>query len=241
MISLSNQSTTGTAVPPGVAFLSLSQRGIVSQVTPLDHDARRELTKGIARRVHGVFASIKLGRSVPWRTRDQRDLMCLLEVDPDVLSYEDSPEQVSFVLDGRQRTHVPAFRVQMRRGTAILDVSSASGRTSDVLAGVYAERGVPYRSLRGKDIRLEPRFGNASWILARRAHQPSQEAVLLVVGALSAREKWTVAELEAELPQVRHVASVVCAMAIRCLLALDLSAPEPLGMPVSLSARGVLR
>jgi hypothetical protein len=61
-------------------------QGIISQVGPLTDAMREKRLNGVSRRVHGVFPSLKNARSMRWSTREQRDMMILLEVDPAVLS-----------------------------------------------------------------------------------------------------------------------------------------------------------
>jgi hypothetical protein len=234
---------TDSPANASVPFFMLSRRNQsripshIGSVEPADRDDGRG-----AGFYQGLFASAKNARSIPWKTFASRDLMCLLETDAHVQSYEPSPECVSFVLDDITRRHVPSFRVRMGQGTAILDALVNVGgsgdrqrRTTEALAEIYADRGIPYRALSIGDIRLQPRFGNAKWILARRGYHTSEREELLVVGELSVQDRLTIAYLEAALPAVENVAAVVCAMAVQGHLTLDLSAPAALDMRVSLN------
>lgn len=242
MLVSTDRQTDGAAMRLPV-IMRPEKFGIVSTIVPMDAETRAVLRKKVSRRVHGVFASAKNGRSVSWRTRDQRDLMSLMEVDPAILSYESEAERVSFVLDGRFHNHVPAFRARMARGVVVLDALPGQGaantrreRFVGALTEAYGDRGIPYRALSGSDIRLEPRFGNAKWVLARRAYQLTAHDVLSVTGALSGAGCLTVAMLRTKLPGVAEVASAVCAMAIEGTVSLDLSASAPEDMAVSLIA-----
>ena len=221
-------------------------RDIPSRLDTLADKERSALLSGMSRRVHGIFASTKNGQPIPWRTRDENDTMFLLEVDPGVLSYEVVPERISFTLDGKPGQRIPSFRIQTRRGAAIVDVFPSTGTSSErrralisTLTKIYADRGTPYRALSGHDIRLQPRFRNAQWIVDRGAHQGGERDELLVVGALSLNDRRTVAELAGDLPGVEHVDACVCAMTVRRLLRMDLSASDPRGMSVSLHTGGV--
>lgn len=242
LVSIDRQAD-GAAVRLPAIIMRPEKSGIVSTIAPVDAVMRAVLRKKLSRRVHGVFASTKNARPVSWRTRDQCDLMSLMEVDAAVLSYESEVERVSFVLNGRFQNHVPAFRARMARGSIVLDTfpAQATGsarreRLVEVLTEVYADRGIPYRALFGSEIRMEPRFGNARWVLARRAYQPTMHDVLSVTGKLSGAERLTVAMLRTRLPGVAEVASVVCAMAVERTVTLDLSASAPEDMTVSLNA-----
>ncbi len=219
---------------------------IPSRLDSLADKERSALLSGLSRRVHGIFASTKNSQPVPWRTRDEEDAMFLLEVDPGVLSYEAVPERISFTLDGKPGQRIPSFRIQTRRGAAVIDIFPATGASSEhrhalisTLTEIYADRGTPYRALTGHDIRLQPRFGNAQWIVDRGAHQGGERDELLVVGALSVDNRRTVAELASDLLGVEHVDACVCAMTVRRLLRMDLSASDPREMSVSLHTGGL--
>jgi hypothetical protein len=215
--------------------------GIASRIRPVDRATRERIASGLSRRVHGVFASTKNGCSIPWSSRTQRDLMSLLETDANVLEYQAAPEQVEFVHNNTDCLHVPAFRVRTQRGSAIIDVrppdTAARAAIFPVLASIYAERGIPYRAFSRPQILTEPRFSNARWVLACRAYQPSDSDRLHVVRALSCGPR-TLGELAAELPHVPNVAAAVCAMAVDCGVALDLSAAQPEDITASLNAQG---
>ena len=219
---------------------------IPSRLDTLADKERSALLSAMSRRVHGIFASTKNGQPIPWRTRDENDLMFLLEVDPGVLSYEAVPEAISFTLDGKTTKRIPSFRIQTRRGSAVVDVFPAQGASSErrrvlisTLTDIYAERGTPYLAMSGDAIRLQPRLRNAQWIVDRGAHQGGERDELLVVGALSLDDRRTVADLETDLPGVEHVDACVCAMTVRRLLRMDLSASGPRDMAVSLHTGGV--
>ncbi len=223
-----------------------NRHDIPSRLNTLGEKDRSALLSGMSRRVHGIFSSTKNGEPIPWRTRDENDLMFLLEVDPGVLSYEAVPEDISFTLDGKTTKRIPSFRIQTRRGSAIVDVFPAQGANSQrrraligTLTDIYAERGTPYMALSGADIRLQPRLRNAQWIVDRGAHQGGERDELLVVGALSLDDQRTVAELAGDLPGVEHVDACVCAMTVRRLLRMDLSASDPREMSVSLHTGGL--
>ena len=214
----------------------------LSDIAPLSD----ELVNCPARRLQGVFASMKNRRPMPWRTREQRDLMSLLEVEAGIISYETWPERVTFLRGGRREHHVPTFGVQTRSGYAVVDAFPSRGARSagreqliDTLEEVYAERGTPYCALSGTEIRLEPRLGNARWVLARLAYLPSEREQLLVIGQLTGLVRLTIAELKGFLPDVEDVPSVVCALAVNRHLSLDLSAARPELMKMSLVVNGV--
>ncbi len=220
---------------------SLEPHGIHSKVSPLTDADRAKILAGVSRRVHGVFASPKNRGPVPWSRREQRDLMHLLEVDGRILTYQVAPEQVEYLLDGKSNKHLPAFRVRTRSGEAILDVFSGADGHSDArarklaaLTDIYADRGIPYRAFAASQITMEPRFGNAKWLLRERAYQPDAEEALLLTATLTKRGGSTVEELRAALPGVANLHGVLGAMVVRGLISADLSALRPEAIRISL-------
>lgn len=121
----------------------------------VDRDTLAALNTARARRVHGIHASFKMGRPVPYRTLLERDLLHLLETDPKVHSFEHWPEKVVVSLAGSLQPHVPAFRVTFRsRLTTVLDVVSAHDaadplylETIELVRRAYATRGIKYKAL----------------------------------------------------------------------------------------------
>jgi len=224
---------------------SLAAHGIYSKVSPLEEADRAKLLAGVSRRVHGIFASPKNRRPMPWSKREQRDLMHLLELDGRILAYEVAPEKVEYVIDGKPREHLPAFRVRTRCGDAVLDafpgsaeVSEARARKIAALTEIYADRGIPYRAFTSSQITLEPRFSNAKWLLRERAYLPDAGETLLLTEVLTGQDGATVAKLRAALPKMANLHGVLGAMAIRGLISVDMSAPRPEAMRVSLRAKG---
>ena len=68
----------------------------------------RRITNG-GRKVIGKFPSIKNGRMVWWESQIERDYLYLLEIDPDVVSYEEQPLKIRYYLDGEPHLYTPIF------------------------------------------------------------------------------------------------------------------------------------
>jgi hypothetical protein len=187
---------------------------------------------GLRRRsVNGMFASVKNRRPVFWSRRDERDLMHLLELDPTVVAYRPKPEEIEYVLDGKTYRHVPSFRATTKRGDVILDVLSdenakpdARKLRIDALTIAYRRRGERYRALPGRDVRLQPRFGNACDLLRERAYRPGPEEVMHLLALLTRKPFATVGEIRTALPWSLNPVGLVCSMAIAGTVQLDLSA-----------------
>lgn len=217
---------------------------LAARVRPLDDVDWEIISRQLAKRTNGVFASVKNDRSVPWRTREERDLMRLLEVSPEVIGYESWPERVDYIADSKRRRHVPAVRATTERGTVVMDVFRDDGphavclaEIAEVMGDTYARRGVRYVALTPREVRLEPRFGNALHVLDRRTMRPAPGDELRVVEALTRRGgSATVADLRGLLGDA---AEAVFPMAMRRSVRLDLSAAEPSLIGVSLRVGGL--
>lgn len=220
--------------------------GNPSRIAPVEAAVREHLRLELRNRVHGVFASAKNARSIPWAWREQRDLMYLLELDPAVVSYDAMDEQVSLIVNGVAQTHLPAFKVRTTRGQAVVDaicdrwLASQNGRRLiGAVEKAYSERGIPYVAIGSIAIRTEPRARNARWVLAHKSNALCAQAELHVRSALTDGNR-TIGELEAMMPDIEDVPGVVCLMAVRRHVALDLRAAIPKRMVVSLH-QGELR
>lgn len=218
---------------------------VAARVRPLDSIDWEIISRQLAKRTNGVFASVKNDRSVPWRNRDERDLMRLLEVSPEVIRYESWPERVDYVADGKTRRHVPALKATTERGTTlVMDVFRDSGEhaarlaeLAEVMGDTYARRGIRYVAMTPREVRLEPRFSNTLHVLDRRTLRPAPGDELRVVEALTRRHgSATMGELR---EMLGDAAETAFPMAVRRLLRLDLSAPEPSLIGVSLRAGGL--
>lgn len=213
--------------------------GVVSHIAPLSTRERSEIVGGLAKRVHGVFASRKNHRSLPWRTHEEQDLFRLLEVDSSVHGFQAMPERVTYEQNGQHRSHVPAARAFTKHGSVVLDAfpdHAMDRRTKLIrlLTDVYADRGIPYRALSSKSLRLLPRMDNAKHVLAHRCLHVPAGVDLAIQSTLTGRDSLTIGEIAQELGHIADIAGVVCAMAIDGDLVLNLSALAPSEMRVSL-------
>lgn len=220
-------------------------RGHVSaRVEPLRQDDWALLARLQAKRTHGVFASHKNDRPMPWRNRHERDLMRLLEVDGHVESYVSLPERVNFTVDGVHRHHFPSVRALTERGTIMLDVmrddddmAETRAQLADIIGDIYASRRIRYAALSPRQVRVEPRFSNVLHVLSFRGRRFEQGDELRLVEALSRRGGTAaIADLHAVLGEAAYAAFP---MVIRRSLNVDLSALEPNALRVSLRPGGL--
>lgn len=216
---------------------------LAANIGPLIADDWAKIARQMAKRVNGVVASKKNDCCVPWRNSAERDLMHLLEVDTNVVSYEAVPERVDFVIDGIPRHHLPAVRVVTEQAVVMMDVFRDTGpgareraEIARVMREVYAEQGIHYRALSPTEVRLQPRLGNAIHVLGYRGRRIQPDEQLQIMEVLSRRGgSVTIAELQGALGEVANTAFP---MAIRRTVRIDLSAAETSQMRVSLRAGG---
>jgi hypothetical protein len=209
--------------------------GITSRLGDVDPATRREIQRSLSKRVHGVFASRKNRKPIPWRNRDEQSLFALLEIDPAVRSFEAMPEKVTFYLNGKQAVHVPSVRVITNNGMAILDVARAGGGMAEAMAKIYAGRGITYRAVGARSLHVLPRRSNAEWILTFRGFEPKPTAVMAVTKALSVKDGLPVGALGRSLT-IAEPHATLCAMALDGRLSLDLAASSPFEMRAALFA-----
>ena len=209
---------------------------LVARIEPLRADDHAVIARRLSRRAHGVVASQKNGRAVPWRNSVERDLFLLLEADPDVLSYDAMPERMHLLVEGRARTHVPSARVRVNGSDVVLDSLDTRHGACAALAGLveraYRERGTAYRAVTPADIRLQPRFGNAKTVLASRRFRTRPGTELLVLRSLASHPVSTVDDVERDLAGEPDIPATVFRMALDGMLRLDLGATSPGAMSV---------
>ncbi|SDD49316.1 hypothetical protein [Belnapia rosea] len=234
---------------PVVAFETLDTPDgeVTFRLEPVPAAERARCAAGSAGVVNGIVGSQKNGRPMAYPNRHLGRLMVLLEVNPDVLSYETFPERVLFSLGGEERRHVPALRVRRRNGgTAVVDVEygntppEGSSKTR-VLTAIYALRGWRYQRISKAVVSVEPRLGNATEILAHAYFTPPPATERAVVGALTNRGWRTIREIEADLPAEPHARATVFALALRGDVRADLSACDLAAVRVRLESWNVGR
>lgn len=143
--------------------------------------ARKVITRGPVR-VVGKFPSRKSKRSLHWESQLERDRMCLLEFDPDVISFREQPETFDLLVEGQRYAYTPDIEVITRDGVVIEEIKPASrlDQFEPLFAAMSEEmikRGICFRVITDTVIRLEPRLFNVKYLLRFR-HYGIPEPVL---------------------------------------------------------------
>ena len=204
---------------------------LAARVLPMSKEDISTITRSLTRRSNGFIASCKNDASVPWRTRVERDLMRILELDHSVVSYKAMSEKVELVLDGKRHWVVPAVQAVTIQGPMVFDVfkaNEAPGRTRaavvDALRDIYANLNTRYCCLKPGVVRMEPRLGNVAYARSYKQIEPNPASRLRILELVStAQSTWTVAGLKDALGEE---ADGLFHMAMCRTLRLDLSAPR---------------
>ena len=125
-------------------------------------------------RIAGKFPSLKLGRSLPWRSQLERDLFYLLEFDRDVIAYSERAPAVTYRIDGERRSHTADLIVERTGGRHhLFDVrrleqiaEPSAERLFRYLVAACLDEGYEYTIATEREIRRQPRLDNVR-LLAR--------------------------------------------------------------------------
>ena len=179
---------------------------VPARVAPITTEDWKRIQDNMRRSVSGVFVSRKMDAPLPWRRPLERSLLCLLKVDPSVDTIETMPHQIALIVEGKERSYFPAVQIRSGGRTAVMDAVSDS-RAADparveltaVLKSAYREFGLDYGAVPRREILLEPRFGNAMFILRCRGFTPDVETEQQVVDVLSTARSSTISEIHERL------------------------------------------
>jgi len=86
------------------------------------HTSKSGVTPPPLKMPRGQIFSRKMRQSVPYKHLGERDLMCLLELDPAIRSYRPRPETVPLRVGAEVKKHTFAMRVATSQGTAMVDI-----------------------------------------------------------------------------------------------------------------------
>lgn len=190
----------------------------------------------------GKFPSLKMKRSIYWESLIERDLIFLLEYDPEVTSYEEQPDPVTYMLAGKQRHLTPDFFVERGGPTQIIEVKPEAKmeKYTEIFREVrwecrQAGRG-EFVVATEKMIRVEPKLGNIKFLFryARThillSHQKLLQNFFHFKGEASIEELIEHFNLEA----VENAPQVVYALVYHGFLETNLMKPIGLGSLVTL-------
>ena len=76
--------------------------------------------------IQGSFPSLKLGRSIPYTSTLERDLLFVLEYETQVLRYQEQPFVVTAGVEGRERHYTPDYALWTETGQTLVECKPAA-------------------------------------------------------------------------------------------------------------------
>jgi hypothetical protein len=161
----------------------------------------------------------------------ERDLACLLELDPDVLAFQEQPVRLEYVLDGTPHWHVPDFAIRRSASRELVEVKPSRKAADPVIAArtaalvhSLAPEGIRYLVLDEASIRAQPRLKNIKLLLRYRGTDLPESAREAAIDAVH-REGLTLSidELARLVPKLGRTG--VYALIGQGVLLTDLSVP----------------
>jgi len=219
----------------GLAGLRESHDGRLAGETPCRRTAqdvppvpvRRVVTGRKRRSIAREVWSLKMGQEVPSESLIEADLIVVMEADPRVDGFWAQPETFRWRQKGRVRRYTPDFLVLLTDGSRmyrevkpsrVLERDPSLGGRRPHIEAECARRGAQFEVWTERDIRRQPRYGNAREIQRRAGPWTRQmEAALAAlrrvladgrrpetIGALLLQAGLGLADLEAALALVAH-------------------------------------
>jgi hypothetical protein len=138
----------------------------------------RNITNNGGNKLIGKFPSVKMGRVVWYESLLERDFLYLLEIDPDVISYQEQPGWIYYTLDGKRHRYTPDLLVQRRHKKQIVEVKPKKRAEEEKyvrlfrIAGCACEKkGYEFKVATEETIRLQPRL-NIAKLLYKYSRTP---------------------------------------------------------------------
>lgn len=155
-----------------------------------------------------------------FRTQAARDVGCLLDVDPSILSWACLP----LVLSRRSRRHVPDFAVTRATGSTLLDVTPASGKSVPPhwVRDAAQRLGYGYETHHEADLRGDVGLENARDLLQYAGYRVSLGDRLRILTLL---EEHGPMPLSACVQAIRHghdAIGVIAALVLRRFIEIEL-------------------
>jgi hypothetical protein len=178
---------------------------------------------------------------IQWESENELNAFRLLDCDPDVTCFNEQPCEVMYVLDGKVRSHFPDILVEKKGRKELWEVKPESQaqeldvvtRTALLVQGLPLW-GYTYRVVLAKDLAMQPRQGNASFLLGlgRRAVTDCEQEFIRRALARHGSLLWSDACSGEYGPMGR---AIFCNLVLRGVLTVDLK------LPISPSTRFVAR
>ncbi len=127
----------------------------------------RKITNRGSKKVIGKFPSLKMNTAIWWESQLERDYIYLLEIDPDVISYQGQPFTLAYNTLDKRRKYTPDFLVERKGSKQIVEVKPANKvsetqnlRRFQQAASICLAHNLELVVVTEKTIRVQPRLDN---------------------------------------------------------------------------------
>lgn len=127
----------------------------------------RIITNRGSLKVIGKFPSLKMNTAIWWESQLERDYIYLLEIDPDVLSYQGQPFTITYDSLDKRRKYTPDFLLERKGSRQIVEVKPdnkveefQNTRRFQQAANFCSAYNLEFVVLTEKTIRVQPRLDN---------------------------------------------------------------------------------
>jgi len=192
--------------------------------------------------VIGKFPSIKNGIMVWWESQLERDYHYLLEIDPDVISYQAQPVKIEYFSEGKIHTYTPDVRVTRSGRKQIVEVKDEKKAKREEYVNLFRkiepicrEEGYEFVVVTDKEIRIQPRLNNVKFIYKYAKTPVTTEHQILLYSMFEDRTTMSLAEIIKGFASKGLRAATVYALIFRGILSADFLQPINPGSEVRLS------
>ena len=190
----------------------------------------------------GKFPSIKNGRMVWWESQLERDFLYLLEIDPDVISYEAQPLKMEYFMEGKIHRYTPDVRVIRTDRKQIVEVKDEAKSKKEEYVQLFRrvgpicqKEGYEFIVVTDREIRIQPRLDNVKMIYKYAKTPVTTKHQILLYAIFGERETLTLEEVIKGFASKGERAATVYALIFGGILSVDLSRPLNIGSEVWLS------
>jgi len=191
----------------------------------------RRITNG-GRKVIGKFPSIKNGKMVWWESQLERDYFYLLEIDPDVISYQEQPLKIRYYLDGEPHRYTPDIRVIRLNGKEIVEVKLKEVAEKEEYVQLFKRvdpicraKGYEFVVATEETIRIQPRLDNIKLIYKYAKATVTSEHQILLYSIFSGQESLSLGEIINGFNARQISQNVVYALIYHGILSVDFTQP----------------
>lgn len=189
---------------------------------PGDLNSSLRLQFNRTRRGIGHFASRKVALQMPFVSSLERDLLYLLEIDPEIRAYLTQPLSLRYRDGESVRSHLPDVLSLARDRETLIEVKYADEaalpevqRRTQILKSGLARHGVAYRVLTEKIIRAEPRLTNARRLCRYRWITPDQHVLIPLQECLKRQGSLSIRDAAAMYERTTEAATSILAAVLR--------------------------